>query len=107
MVEIAKLLVGLLAILCLGGGIMGFKKANSKASLIAGSISAVLLAISFSVARFAPTYGLFGGLVVAALLLAHFGRSYLKSKKPMPAIPMMVSSGITIVAVIIALFSGH
>jgi uncharacterized membrane protein (UPF0136 family) len=107
MVEIAKMSVAILAFLCLGGGIMGFVKAKSKASLIAGSISAVLLAASFAVANCQPTYGLSAALLVGILLDMHFGRSYLKSKKPMPALPMIICAGITNVLVVAALCIGH
>ena len=41
-------------------------------------------------------------LIVSILLIAHFGRSYAAKKKPMPAIPMIVLSGICIVLTAIA-----
>ena len=107
MVEIAKLLVAALAAISLFGGLMGFIKAKSKASLIAGSVSAVLLGLSYAVSNFQPTYGLIGGLFVAGLLEAHFLKSYLKSKKPMPAVPMIICSGITSIVIVIALLTGH
>jgi uncharacterized membrane protein (UPF0136 family) len=41
-------------------------------------------------------------LIVSILLIAHFGRSYAAKKKSMPAIPMIVLSGICIVLTAIA-----
>jgi uncharacterized membrane protein (UPF0136 family) len=107
MLEIAKIFVAGLAVLCLLGGIMGFVKAKSKASIIAGSISAVLLAACFAVASSQITAGLIAAAVVAGLLEFHFTKSYMKSKKPMPAIPMLVSCLITQVVIIAALVTGH
>ena len=74
---------------------MGYARAKSKASLIAGGISGALLIIA---GLLYP--GLFSSIlavVVSILLLAHFGRSYAANKKPMPAIPMIVLSLICIV----------
>ncbi len=74
---------------------MGYARAKSKASLIAGGISGALLILA---GLLYP--GLFSSilaLVVSILLLAHFGRSYAANKKPMPAIPMIVLSLICIV----------
>jgi len=107
MFEIAKMFVLGLAVLCLLGGIMGFVKAKSKASIIAGSISAVLLAACFGVAMVHVKTGLIGAIVVAGLLEFHFTKSYMKSKKPMPAIPMLGSCFVTQVVIIAALVMTH
>ena len=45
-------------------------------------------------------------LIVSILLLAHFGRSYAAKKKPIPAIPMIVLSGICIVLTAIVWHAG-
>jgi uncharacterized membrane protein (UPF0136 family) len=88
---------GLIAVL---GGAIGYARAKSKASLIAGAISGCLLIISGFL--YPTLLSLIVALVVSILLLAHFGRSYAAKKKPMPAIPMIVLSGICIVLTAIA-----
>jgi uncharacterized membrane protein (UPF0136 family) len=83
---------GLVAI---AGGALGYARAKSKASLIAGGVSGALLIIAGLLSPSVPGFIL--ALVVSILLLAHFGRSYAAKKKPMPAIPMIALSVICIV----------
>ena len=90
------LLFGIIAIL---GGALGFARAKSRASLIAGAITGALLII----AALVPVPSAFIlALVVSAFLLVHFGRSYLAKRKPMPAIPMIVLSVLCIVWTVVA-----
>jgi len=96
-VQVYYFLFGLLAII---GGAMGYARAKSKPSLIAGSVSGALLIIAGLLSPGVPGFVL--ALVVSVLLLAHFGRSYAAKKKPMPAIPMIVLSGICIILTAIA-----
>lgn len=85
----------LFGVLCLLGGALGYARARSNASIIAGGISGALLILAGILGR-----GILGkgiapytiAIVVSILLLAHFGRSYLASRKPMPAIPMILLS---------------
>jgi uncharacterized membrane protein (UPF0136 family) len=97
LVQVYYFLFGLLAII---GGAMGYARAKSKPSLIAGSVSGALLIIAGLLSPGVPGFVL--ALIVSVLLLAHFGRSYAAKKKPMPAIPMIVLSGICIVLTAIA-----
>jgi uncharacterized membrane protein (UPF0136 family) len=97
LVQVYYFLFGLLAII---GGAMGYARAKSKPSLIAGSVSGALLIIAGLLFPRVPGFVL--ALIVSVLLLAHFGRSYAAKKKPMPAIPMIVLSGICIVLTAIA-----
>jgi len=90
-------LFGLVAI---AGGAMGYARAKSKASLIAGGVSGGLLIIAGLLSPSVPGFVL--ALIVSVLLLTYFGRSYAVKKKPMPAIPMIVLSGICIVLTAIA-----
>jgi|SRR6478672_6708880 len=95
--QIYYFLFGFVAIV---GGAMGYARAKSKASLIAGSVSGALLIIAGLLSPGIPGFVL--ALVVSVLLLIHFGRSYAAKKKPMPAIPMIVLSGICIILTAIA-----
>ena len=96
-VQVYYFLFGLVAIT---GGAMGYARAKSKPSLIAGSVSGALLIIAGLLSPRISGFVL--ALIVSVLLLAHFGRSYAAKKKPMPAIPMIVLSGICIVLTAIA-----
>jgi len=101
LVQVYYFLFGLLAII---GGAMGYARAKSKASLIAGGVSGALLIIAGILSPSVPGFIL--ALIVSILLLAHFGRSYAAKKKPMPAIPMIVLSGICIVLTAIVWHAG-
>jgi uncharacterized membrane protein (UPF0136 family) len=93
----------LFGLISIAGGALGYARAQSKASLIAGGVSGALLIIAGLLLPGVPAFIL--GLVVSILLLIHFGRSYAAKKKPIPAIPMIVLSGICIVLTAIALLS--
>jgi uncharacterized membrane protein (UPF0136 family) len=62
-------------ILSLAGGVMGFVKAGSRASLIAGGVSGVILIGSAVLAASNPVAGFVIACVVSAALIARFGRS--------------------------------
>jgi uncharacterized membrane protein (UPF0136 family) len=98
--QVFYILFGLAAI---AGGALGYTRAKSKASLIAGGVSGALLVIAGLLSPSVPAFLL--GFLVSVLLLVHFGRSYAAKKKPMPAIPMIVLSGICIVLTAIAWFA--
>jgi uncharacterized membrane protein (UPF0136 family) len=95
--QIYYFIFGLIAVL---GGAMGYARAKSKASLIAGGISGGLLIVAGLL--YPGLLGSILALIVSILLLVHFGRSYAAKKKTMPAIPMIVLSGICIVLTAIA-----
>lgn len=98
--QIFYFLFGIVAIV---GGALGFARAKSKASLVAGGVSGALLIIAGLLCP--SVLGFILALLVSVLLLAHFGRSFATKKKPMPAIPMIVLSGICIVLTAIAWFA--
>jgi uncharacterized membrane protein (UPF0136 family) len=94
------ILFGLVSII---GGAVGYARAKSKASLIAGGISGALLIVAGLLPLSALSLML--GFLVSVLLLVHFGRSYAVRRKPMPAIPMIVLSGICMLLTAIAWLS--
>jgi uncharacterized membrane protein (UPF0136 family) len=100
LIQAFYILFGLVSI---AGGALGYARAKSKASLIAGGVSGALLILAGLLSPGGPGFVL--GLLVSVLLLIHFGRSYAARRKPMPAIPMIVLSGICIVLTAIAWFS--
>ena len=75
--------------------VMGFVKAGSKASLIAGGLSGVLLLVAGWLVRDKVYVGLGLGLVISLALAGRFAPTFLETKKFMPAGLMLV---ITIIA---------
>ena len=85
--------LSLYAVLVLVGGIIGFYKANSRASLIAGIGFAVLLGVASSlVASGSVRVGAGLGALGALALIGRFLPAFLKTKKVMPA-GMVVAIG--------------
>jgi uncharacterized membrane protein (UPF0136 family) len=94
------LLFGLLSIM---GGIIGFSKAKSRASLIAGSVAGILLIFAaFLVKTPYATEGLILSMVLSLALAGRFLPSFLKTKKAMPAGMMSILSVIGIVVTLVA-----
>ena len=91
-------------VLTIAGGVLGFVKAKSKASLIAGGISGALLVLAGWLMQTQGRSGVLLGLVVSVLLSARFARAYEKSKKVMPAAMMVSFGSIGIVLTVIILF---
>lgn len=101
MIEFGKISLLVLATLVAAGGAMGFLKAKSKMSLIAGMLSAALLATCYSIANRNPAAGFMLGEVVCGLLIAMFGFRLYKTKKFMPSGLMLVLSAIEIVLLLV------
>lgn len=84
MLEAIRFYLFAFGVLTIAGGIMGFVKAKSRASLIAGTVCGVLLlGAGYEVAA-RGTMGLVLGLVVSLALAARFGTTFRKSRKVMP-----------------------
>jgi uncharacterized membrane protein (UPF0136 family) len=71
------------------GGMIGYVKAKSRASLIAGTISGALLSLAGWLAtRYSGGLGragMFLGFFVSAALAVRFGNAFRTTKKPFPA----------------------
>lgn len=77
-------------ILVLVGGIIGFAKAGSKASLIAGGISGLLTIGAFGLTFIDLKVGTIAGIILMALLQVVFTLRLKKTKKFMPAGMMLI-----------------
>jgi uncharacterized membrane protein (UPF0136 family) len=74
------------------GGLMGLIKAGSKASIIASSIFAAVLALfALNILPFRYCY------IILFVLLLFFGKRFLKGKKFMPSGLMLVLTVITMI----------
>jgi uncharacterized membrane protein (UPF0136 family) len=82
-------------IVAIVGGGLGYARAKSIPSVIAGGISGGLLILAGLIGSSGAAHWL--ALVVSLLLLAYFGSTYLRKRKAMPAIPMILLSLICIV----------
>jgi uncharacterized membrane protein (UPF0136 family) len=89
-------------VLSIAGGVMGYVKAGSTASIIAGSISGILLLVAAFLLPSHVVAGLVIGLVVSLLLAFHFLPAFFKSGKMMPSGMMALLSILGIVFAIVA-----
>jgi len=82
--------------LVLAGGLMGYRKAGSRASLVSGLASAVVLLAAASLIFKGNPLGARLAMAVALLLLVFFATRWLKGRKFMPAGLMVLSSAIAL-----------
>jgi uncharacterized membrane protein (UPF0136 family) len=90
MFEAVRIYLYVFGALTIAGGVVGFVKAKSKASLVAGGTSGVLLLGAAYVMAARPTFGLGLGLIVSLGLAGRFISAFRKSGKLMPAGMMAV-----------------
>lgn len=104
MVDLARIYLFVFGVLTIAGGVLGFVKAKSRASLIAGTVSGLLLLAAGWMTTSEQKNGPILGLVVSLALAARFGNAYRKTKKAMPALPMTVLgiAGIVVTALALA-----
>ncbi len=92
---IAASLYGILSII---GGIIGYKSAGSKVSLISGTISGLLLLVAAYVQLQGQTWGLTLAVIITSLLVIVFAIRLVKTRKLMPAGLMVVLGLVTLIA---------
>ena len=100
--EAARIYFIVFGALTIVGGIVGYLKAGSVASIIAGSITGVLLLVAAFLLPEHRTIGLATALIVSFLLAAQFVPKFLRTGIVMPAGMMSILSAIGIIAVIVA-----
>ncbi|MEM8639635.1 MAG: TMEM14 family protein [Cyanobacteria bacterium P01_G01_bin.54] len=88
---------GILAII---GGIIGYRKVQSKVSLISGSISGSLLVLMGVLLQLGQSWAFWGAIAITALLVLTFIVRLLKTRKFMPA-GLMGITGILVLLVLL------
>jgi uncharacterized membrane protein (UPF0136 family) len=89
-------------ILTIFGGIMGYVKAGSKPSIIAGSISGILLLVAAFLLPEQRVAGLVIALIVSAVLALQFIPKLIRTGRAMPAGMMSILS---VIGVIVAIYT--
>jgi uncharacterized membrane protein (UPF0136 family) len=97
--EIYFIIFGLLAI---AGGIIGYVKAGSVPSIIAGSITGILLLLAAFLLPDRAVAGLVIGLITSLVLAGQFIPKFIHTGKAMPAGMMSILSAVGIVVAIVA-----
>ena len=102
MLGAAKIYFIIFGILTIAGGIVGYVKAGSVVSIIAGSISGILLLVAAWLMPDHQAAGLIVALVVSVLLAGQFVPKFFSTHKVMPAGLMSVLSVLGIIVAIAA-----
>lgn len=102
MIGAARIYFIVFGILTIAGGIVGYVKAGSTISLVAGSISGVLLLIAAWLMPDHQAAGLIVALLVSLLLAGQFVPKFFRTFKVMPAGLMSVLSILAIIVAIAA-----
>ena len=92
----AKIYFLVFGVLTIAGGIVGFVKAGSAPSIIAGSITGILLIVAGLLLPEHAAWGIGLGLVVSLVLAAQFVPKFVRTGRFMPAGIMAVLSAIGI-----------
>ena len=100
----AKIYFLIIGVLTIAGGVIGYVKAGSTPSIIAGSITGVLLLVGAWLIPEHRAAGLLVVLVVSLLLALQFIPKFIRGGKVMPAGLMSILSAIGLVLAVVAWF---
>jgi len=102
--QIGQITLGVYAVLLAVGGLIGYFKAGSRASLIAGLISALVAFAAMGLAR--SPWGLPLGMILSISLFLLFGYRYaVKTRKFMPSGLLAITS-LVVLAVMLMIMNG-
>ncbi len=102
MIGPAKIYFLIFGLLTIVGGVIGYVKAGSTASIIAGAISGIALIVAAYLLPGNVVLGLVVAGVVSILLAGRFIPAFMQTGKIMPAGLMAVLSAIGVVVAIVA-----
>jgi uncharacterized membrane protein (UPF0136 family) len=98
----AKIYFIIFGVLTIVGGVIGYVKAGSVPSIVAGVITGILLLVAAFLLPERAVAGLAVGLITSLLLAAQFIPKFVSTGKVMPAGMMSILSVIGIIMVIVA-----
>lgn len=85
MQDVVRIYLFVFGALTLAGGVVGFAKAKSVPSLVAGGVFGILLAASGYLTGQGGRLGPGLGLFLSAMLLGRFSKAFRQTRKVMPA----------------------
>ena len=100
--EAAKIYFIAFGVLTIAGGFVGYAKAGSVASFVAGSITGILLLVAAFLLPQHRAIGLATAFIISLLLAAQFVPKFIRTGRVMPAGMMAILSVIGLVAAIVA-----
>jgi uncharacterized membrane protein (UPF0136 family) len=100
--EAARIYFLVFGVLTIAGGVVGYVKAGSVASIIAGSITGVLLLVAAFLLPEHRAIGLATAFIISLLLAAQFAPKFIRTGRVMPAGMMSILSVIGGIAAIVA-----
>jgi uncharacterized membrane protein (UPF0136 family) len=100
--EAAKIYFIVFGVLTIAGGVVGYVKAGSVASIVAGSITGVLLLVAAFLLSEHRAIGLATAFIISLLLAAQFAPKFIRTGRAMPAGMMSILSVIGIIAAFVA-----
>ncbi|MGB5973888.1 MAG: TMEM14 family protein [Nodosilinea sp.] len=89
------------------GGLIGYAQARSQVSLISGLFSAALLLVGAWLWQAGSPGGAGLALGVTAALVVVFVRRWLQTRKPMPAVLMVVAGVLAFIGMVASLLGGQ
>ncbi len=105
MIDLTKIYYFIFGALTIAGGIMGFVKKHSYASLIAGGLSGVLLLIAALLLKDKPQSGLILGGIASLALLGWAAQNFMLKYKWMPHGMILVFGVVGLILTLLA-FAG-
>lgn len=105
--DIFKIILYVYAALLIIGGIMGYMKAKSKASLIMGIVSGILILVGVALLNTSLKAGMITVVIVSGLLSIVFWKRFMKTRAFMPAgLLLLLSLAVLILCLIQQLWLG-
>ncbi len=87
-------------LLSIGGGVMGYVKSQSKVSLISGAVSGILLLILAGMMNSGNQWAVTIAVSIISLLIVVFIVRWWKTKKLIPAVPMIFFGVVSLVLIL-------